>query len=596
MTHPETAGTSRGGAPMKLNEALRAVAAARGAPVAREGFLACGFEPLHLPVYLQAHHLSRFPGQGLRVGVGLYGDLLGNLERARQSEAAVAWVVIEWSDLDPRLGCRSTGPWSGDREADVLATVEARLGALRGAIERLSQRMLVVIATPSLPFPLLGHTPGWQASGIELALERELASWCCAVALGQRVRVLHPGRLLLRSPIATRGDVRGELATGFPYGLEHASTLAEACLALAFPSPPKKGLITDLDDTLWSGLVGEVGADAVSWSQAESAQLHGLYQSLLRQLSDAGVLLGIASKNEEAVARAALARGDLLLGAEAFFPVAVGWGPKSDAVSAILRTWNIGADAVVVVDDSRMELEEIRRSHPGITCLEFAPKDPRRTLDLLVQLRDLFGKPSVQAEDKLRLASIRSSASFEQQLGEGDLEGFLSSLEGALTFDDRKRAGASRVFELLNKTNQFNLNGRRLEEADWLRLTSADDAVVVSVGYADRYGALGTIGAVAGRWEEPRVLRVEHWVLSCRAFSRRIEDHMLRFLFATLDCDEVRLMYRTTERNKPLQDFLGRLGIRPAAEGPVRVARDELERAIGRLPHREVRAENTPPA
>ena len=50
------------------------------------------------------------------------------------------------------------------------------------------------------------------------------------------------------------------------------------------PPAPKKGLITDLDDTFWSGLVGEVGADKVCWDLANHAQVHGLYQQVLRAL------------------------------------------------------------------------------------------------------------------------------------------------------------------------------------------------------------------------------------------------------------------------------------------------------------------------
>ena len=87
---------------MKLGEALKAVAAARSLPVARDGFLVCGFEPLHLPVFLQARFQAREPGHALRVSHGLFGDLVGNVERARVAAPAVAWVVLEWNDLDPR--------------------------------------------------------------------------------------------------------------------------------------------------------------------------------------------------------------------------------------------------------------------------------------------------------------------------------------------------------------------------------------------------------------------------------------------------------------------------------------------------------------
>jgi FkbH-like protein len=565
-----------------------AQASGAGAPE-RQVFLACGFEPLHLPVFLRAHHAQRFPGQGLVVSTGVYGDLLGNLERARQSQASTCFVLIEWHDLDPRLGARSTGPWSRLRQAEITRDVAQRLELLCQALAGLGGQMPVMLARPSVEFGLAADTTGWQASPFELELELLLTKFLAAVAGDPRLKVLHTGRLAARSPAAARADAKMELLAGFPYSLEHASQLAEALVWLAYPDPPKKGLITDLDDTLWAGIVGEVGAEGVKWSLGDKAQLHGLYQSVLRQLHEAGVLLGVASKNDQDVVAAALARPDLHLERDVFFPVAASWGPKSDAVSAILRAWNLAADAVVVVDDSRMELEEIRRQHPGITCLEFRPKDVGMTLKLLGQLRDLFGKPSVGEEDRLRSASIRGLALFEEQRQASDLGSFLAGLGGEVSFDFAKKAEDARLLELINKTNQFNLNGVRVERGEWQRFLARDDSFVLAASYTDRYGPLGTIAVAAGS-RANGVLNVQHWVLSCRAFSRRIEDHMLQMLFDGQE--HVSLAFRSTERNQPFREFLARLSVAEeqgsdsSATGALAISREQLARVGAELPHR----------
>ena len=83
---------------MKLGEALKAAAAARSLPAAREGFLVCGFEPLHLPVFLQAFSRARLPAESLRVSHGLFGDLLGNVERARISSSDDGGAAASWSE------------------------------------------------------------------------------------------------------------------------------------------------------------------------------------------------------------------------------------------------------------------------------------------------------------------------------------------------------------------------------------------------------------------------------------------------------------------------------------------------------------------
>src|SRR5260370_10187647 len=151
-----------------------------------------------------------------------------------------------------------------------------------------------------------------------------------------------------------------ERGGGFLLTTALASVWQTQLLNLFYPPSPMKGLITDLDDTLWSGLVGEVGVGAVSWNLAEHSQIHGLYQQELRHLSEMGVLLAIATKNDTNVVEAALERGDLYVPVSSFYPVRVRWGPKSGSVAEILQAWNIGPESVVFVDDSLLELSEVQ--------------------------------------------------------------------------------------------------------------------------------------------------------------------------------------------------------------------------------------------
>jgi predicted enzyme involved in methoxymalonyl-ACP biosynthesis len=60
-------------------------------------------------------------------------------------------------------------------------------------------------------------------------------------------------------------------------------------------------------------------------------------------------------------------------------------------------------------------------------------------------------------------------------------------------------------------------------------------------------------------------LKIDAWVLSCRAFSRRIEYRSLEELFAKFGVEEIELDYLATERNSPLREFLAEiLGGTPA--------------------------------
>ena len=112
---------------------------------------------------------------------------------------------------------------------------------------------------------------------------------------------------------------------------------------------------------------------------------------------------------------------------------------------------------------------------------------------------------------------------------------------------------------------------------------------VVAVSYEARFGPLGTIGVLAGRQAGDR-LDITNWVMSCRAFSRKIEHHTLEFVFQQLKSASVRLAFRATERNQPLRQFFKSIGLRESDDGML-LSRDQLQGHPDRLPH-EVRVQN----
>ena len=155
------------------------------------------------------------------------------------------------------------------------------------------------------------------------------------------------------------------------------------------------------------------------------------------------------------------------------------WRPKSESVRSILRSWNIGADSVVFVDDSPMEVAEATAAFPEMEGIVFPAEDEHAVYDLLERLRDLFGKTFVAEEDRLRAASLRN-APRALEAAQTDPEEFLARAEANIAF--AYNAPDQRSLELINKTNQFNLNGRRLDETQW-KLQLADPSRFLHGGF-----------------------------------------------------------------------------------------------------------------
>jgi FkbH-like protein len=364
-----------------------------------------------------------------------------------------------------------------------------------------------------------------------------------------------------------RYDFRSDLHTGFPYTIAHASAVGRALASLIHSPQPKKGLITDLDDTLWAGLVGEVGHESVTWDLASSSQIHGLYQQLLRALADQGVLIAIASKNAPEVVQKALEREDLRLPIQKIFPLEVHWDAKSGSVDRILKAWNISAESVVFVDDSPMELEEVRAAHPDIECVLFPKSDYAAGLTFLRRLRDLFGKARLSEEDAYRLESIRTAQALVADDGAGALaEDFLARAEATVTLEYNPPPSDRRVVELVNKTNQFNLNGIRYSEGEWFKLLEEPGSFALAVSYADKFGPLGKVSVMRGK-KTGDVVYIDTWVLSCRAFSRRIEHQCLTQLMEHFGAKQVVLKFTPTPKNEPVRSFLSSIGSTSTPEG-----------------------------
>jgi FkbH-like protein len=548
---------------MKLAEALKTIQAAPPDAPPLEVALLCGFTPLHLQTFLEAHLCKLFPGHSPRVHTGFYGDLMGNLRRV--VDVAVAAVVIEWADLDPRLGLRRLGGWEPSQLPDILDEVSRSCELLEHGIREVAENVPLVLCLPTLPLPPISFTPLARASEFSLGLRSLAASLAATTSHLPAVRVVDPQRVDALSH-SQRLDVNADLSTGFPYTLVHASALAELLAGLIRNSPPKKGLVTDLDDTLWRGILGEVGVEGVSWDLDNHSQIHGLYQQLLHSLAASGVLIAIASKNERSLVEQVFASRDLILQESDFFPSEVHWSAKSESVARILSTWNISAEDVVFVDDSLMDLAEVKAAHPGAECLRFPRENPQAAYELLERLRDLFGKERISQEDSLRTASLRSNVTSQRGLDEpssGASQEFLRQIGGKLIFSSDKQPPDFRALELVNKTNQFNLNGRRFQEAEWREWLKATGTVMVTASYQDKYGPLGKIAVIAGDLSSSdssarRELHVRTWVMSCRAFSRLIEYECLRWLFLQLDLEEIEFDFLPTARNAPMQTFLQR--------------------------------------
>src|SRR5207244_4359993 len=150
------------------------------------------------------------------------------------------------------------------------------------------------------------------------------------------------------------------------------------------------------------------------------------------------------------------------------------------------------------------------------------------------------------------------------ELSGADLHAFLRDLRMTLIVSDRTRGDRTRVLQLINKTNQFNLNGRRLTDDDVAAILGRGGRLL-GLTLDDRTGTHGEILACLMDGDATIVALV----MSCRVFQRRVEYAFLAWLAGLADAPRA-MAYAPTPRNGPFTTFLEEVTGTRAEEGFVR--------------------------
>jgi FkbH-like protein len=183
----------------------------------------------------------------------------------------------------------------------------------------------------------------------------------------------------------------------------------------------------------------------------------------------------------------------------------------------------------------------------------------------MYELRNRFAKHHVTDEDRVRRQSLEAAEAFRVcNRQTSSYEIFMRGAQAEMTADFACEARTPRSLELINKTNQFNLNGVRYTQSEWHDSLISPNSFALNASYRDRYGPLGLIAVLKGHVENKTIF-LDTWVMSCRAFARRIEYQCLRVLFERFGAEYTHFAFTPTQRNGPLQEFFATLlGERPA--------------------------------
>ncbi len=505
-------------------------------------------------------------GLVLRVEVGGYGSFADELTNPAGALArANPELVLLIGDAEDLAGDLRPACAGGSGE-EIAAAAEATGRALAGLIaglRRHSKARLVVQGLLQPDRPALGDVAdanlargeGWAIAEVNAALARACREAGDAVLFDVDRVASRCGRARFRDERMFRSNRVAVSAECFePY----TRALVRAIRPLYFPA--RKVLVTDLDNTLWGGIVGEDGPDRIATAAEFPGNCYQEYQRLLRELTRRGILLAIASKNNPPDVEEAFARRerDILLRLEDFAAVQIGWHPKSEMLRTIAKQLSLGLDSFLFVDDNPVECAEVQLALPEVLTVNIPAAEPWRIAGLVGAALEVFDQLSITDDDRGRVAEYRAQKQrAELEAGAGSREEFLGSLGIVCTALSALDAPLSRTAQLLGKTNQFNLTTRRHSAGDVERMARLPGSQAWAVRVRDRFGDAGVVGVVLCTAQASDCV-IDSFLLSCRVIGREIEAALLWLVGRhAIAAGQRRLIgeYLPTKKNPPCAEF-----------------------------------------
>lgn len=492
-------------------------------------------------------------------------EVLSPVSEFKKFNADIALIAESAQSLGLMEPCVSLDE-ANIKLAKALDIVQSMVEGVRGA--GVKTLILQTIALPADPW--CGHYDSLHPGSTSSLLERfnqgliELAKDINAIIFDANRLAAYVGRerwfdqaLWYRAKIPMALDF-------IPFYAESFAQVLKAMLGKS-----SKCLVLDLDNTCWGGVIGDDGLEGIRIGQgsAEGEAFLAVQKYALR-LKQRGIVLAVCSKNNEVTAKLPFEKHpDMLLKLEDIAVFNANWEDKASNLAHIAETLNIGIDSLVFLDDNPAERERVRQMLPQVSVPELL--DDASYYPTALAQGGYFEAIGLNEDDAKRAEQYIQNAERNIALTKiGNYEEYLSSLEMVCQCQHFDSVGRSRIAQLINKSNQFNLTTRRYSEAEVAEFEKSPQHFTLQVRLADKFGDNGVISVIIFECLDS-VWTADLWLMSCRVLGRRVEEAVLSVVVQAAKARNVTSLYGDyipTPKNSMVADLYDRLGFKRLKE------------------------------
>ena len=331
----------------------------------------------------------------------------------------------------------------------------------------------------------------------------------------------------------------------------------------------KKCIILDLDNTLWGGIIGDDGIENINIGfTSAKGEAYLAFQQYLAELKKQGILLAVCSKNNLDIAKSAFLHDEMVLKFDDFISFKANWSDKAENIKNIIQELNIGEDSIIFIDDSSHECERIKKAFPEISVIQV---DNIFKIINKINKGMFFNIQNYSEEDSKRseLYQQNKTRLFDAK-NFTDHNSFLKSLNMEAIITKFTEQSLKRVTQLINKTNQFNLTGKKYTQYELENLMTDSNHICFCGKLIDKFGDNGIVTAlICSLSKENNELHIKDWVMSCRVFQRSMEYAMFNYLLEYAKNNQIKVIfgeYKKTNKNIIIEKLYEKLGFEILSE------------------------------
>jgi FkbH-like protein len=325
----------------------------------------------------------------------------------------------------------------------------------------------------------------------------------------------------------------------------------------------KKCIVVDLDNTIWSGILGEDGINGIKIGGEYPGNVFHIFQEYLFELSRIGIILTICSKNnEDDVLSVWEHHPEMVLHRHDFVTYRINWNNKAENIRDIARELNIGMDSMVFIDDSPSERELVKQMLPQVSVPDF-PEQPYLYPEFMKELTEnYFSTYNLTDEDIVKTRQYNENTDREYYKEQFvDINSYLRNLNIALMVEKLNKFNITRFAQMTQKTNQFNLTTHRYTELD-IQLLADNGCWVHGLRVKDKFGDNGLTGLMIIKIDGETAC-IDTFLLSCRILGKGIEDVFIVFMLLklkTAGMKKVIASFIKTAKNGQVENFFEKTG------------------------------------